>query len=303
MESRLGARALKNLMTKMKVVISGANGLLGRNTVDAFSNTYEVHALVHKQPLDPIQGVKYYAFDFNADWSTDELPNDIHTVIHLAQSELFRDFPEHALDVYNVNVTSTVKLLDYARLAGAKKFVFTSTGGIYDTTMGVVNENTPINTFGKLGNYFATKLCSEILTHNYTKYFDVSLLRLFFMYGKGQKRSMLMPRLVDNVNEGRPIRLTEKGGIVINPIHVSDVVNILNGLMNSTGSYTYNVAGPEHLNLKQITDIIGNKLGKTPQFEHVPELADNCIADITLLESRIYSPKVTLEDKIEELFQ
>jgi nucleoside-diphosphate-sugar epimerase len=169
--------------------------------------------------------------------------------------------------------------------------------------MGVVNENTPINTFGQLGNYFATKLCSEILTHNYTSYFDVSLLRLFFMYGKGQKRSMLIPRLVDNVNHGRPIRLTENGGIVINPIHVSDVVNILKGLMNSDGSYTYNVAGPEHLNLNQIADIIGKKLGKIPQFERVPELANNCIADITLLESRIYSPKVKLEDKIEELFQ
>lgn len=290
-------------MRKMNVLVTGANGLLGRNVVASLRENYEVYALVHNMPLKPFPDVKYYAYDFNTDWTTNDLPKDIHTVMHLAQSELFRDFPEHALDVFNVNVTSTVKLLDYARLAGAKKFIFTSTGGIYDTTMGVVNENTPIDTFGKLGNYFATKLCSEILTHNYTSYFDVSLLRLFFMYGQGQKRSMLMPRLVDNVNQGRPIRLTESGGIVINPIHVSDVVNILKGLMNSDGSYTYNVAGPEHLNLNQIADIIGKKLGKTPQFEHVPELADNCIADITLLESRIYSPKVKLEDKIEELFQ
>lgn len=290
-------------MSKLKILITGANGFLGRNVVAALRENYEVHALVHNMPLKPLPDVKYYAYDFNTDWTTNDLPKDIYTVMHLAQSELFRDFPEHALDVFNVNVTSTVKLLDYARLARAKKFIFTSTGGIYDTTMGVVNENTPINTFGQLGNYFATKLCSEILTHNYTSYFDVSLLRLFFMYGQGQKRSMLMPRLVDNVNQGRPIRLTENGGIVINPIHVSDVVNILKGLMNSDGSYTYNVAGPEHLNLNQIADIIGKKLGKTPQFEHVPELADNCIADITLLESRIYSPKVKLEDKIEELFQ
>ncbi len=287
----------------MNVLVTGANGLLGRNLVASLRENYEVHALVHNMPLKPFPDVKYYAYDFNMDWTTNDLPRDIYAVMHLAQSELFRDFPEHALDVFNVNVTSTVKLLDYARLAGAKKFVFTSTGGIYDTTMGVVNENTPINTFGQLGNYFATKLCSEILTHNYTSYFDVSLLRLFFMYGKGQKRSMLIPRLVDNVNHGRPIRLTENGGIVINPIHVSDVVNILKGLMNSDGSYTYNVAGPEHLNLNQIADIIGKKLGKIPQFERVPELANNCIADITLLESRIYSPKVKLEDKIEELFQ
>jgi nucleoside-diphosphate-sugar epimerase len=289
-------------MEKRKLLITGANGLLGQNALRAFNDDYEIHALVHKVPSNPVDRVQYYAHDFVSDWSIKDLPTGIHTVIHLAQSELFREFPSHALEVYHVNVTSTAKLLDYARQTGVRKFIFTSTGGIYDTSVGAVNENSPINTFGQLGNYFATKLCSEILTHNYTTYFDVSLLRLFFMYGKEQKRSMLIPRLVDNVKHGRPIRLTENGGIVINPIHVSDVVNVLDKLMNSQGSYTYNVAGPEQLSLKQIADIIGEKLGKQPNFEYVPEAVDNCVAKIELLESRVYSPKSKLEDKIEELF-
>jgi UDP-glucose 4-epimerase len=290
-------------MHKMNVLVTGANGLLGRNIVAALREDFNVHALVHSMPVERYQDVKYYVKDFNSDWTTNDLPIGIHTVMHLAQSDLFRDFPEHAHDVFKVNVASTVKLLDYARLAGAKKFIFTSTGGIYDTTLGIVNENSPINTFGKLGNYFATKLCSEILTHNYTGFFDVSLLRLFFMYGKGQKRHMLIPRLVENVQHGRPIMLSENGGIVINPIHVSDVVIILKRLMVSEGSYTYNVAGPEHINLQFVANIIGYKLGKKPVFEHVPDIADNCIADISLLKSMIYSPRVKLEDKIDELIQ
>jgi len=289
-------------MREKKILITGANGLLGRHAVKMLTGENEIHALVHKLPQDPIPGVEYYPYDFNSDWFTDKLPKDIHTVMHLAQSELFREFPEHALDVFQVNVTSTVKLLDYARLVGAKKFIFTSTGGIYDTSMGTVNENTPINTLGKLGNYFATKLCSEILTYNYTSYFDVSLLRLFFMYGKGQKRSMLIPRLVDNVKNGKPIRLTETGGVVINPIHVSDVVNVLNKLMESEGSYTYNVAGPEKLSLKSIVEIIAQKLDKKPVFEYTNEKADDCIAEIDLLRERIYSPSVKIKDVIEEVF-
>lgn len=289
-------------MSKLKILITGANGLLGRHTLERLRDEYELHALVRTEPLAKIEGVKYHLLDLNTDWNINDLPSNIDVIFHLAQSDLFRDFPEHALDVFNVNVTSTVKLLDYARLAGAKKFVFTSTGGIYDTTMGVVNENTPINTFGQLGNYFATKLCSEILTHNYTPYFDVSLLRLFFMYGKEQKRSMLIPRLVDNVRHGRPIRLTKNGGIVINPIHVSDVVCALDNLLKSEGSFTYNVAGPERLSLEKMVSIIGDKLGKSPVFEYQDNSADNCVADIELLKSRIYTPKARFEDKIEELF-
>lgn len=289
-------------MEKLRLLVTGANGLLGKHTLEAFSEKYEVHAMVREVPAESISGVTYYALDLKKDWSTEDLPQGIHTIFHLAQSELFRDFPAHALDVYHVNVTSTVKLLDFAQRTGVKKFVFTSTGGIYDTSLEAVSENSPINTFGLLGNYFATKLCSEILTHNYTQYFDVTLLRLFFMYGKGQRRSMLIPRLVDNVRYGRPVKLTANGGIQINPVHVSDVVSLLEKLINSSGSFTFNVAGPDILTLKQITEIIGQQMGIEPVYECADTVGDNWIANIDLLQQRIYQPCARLEDKISELF-
>lgn len=288
-------------MGKISILVTGANGLLGKHALEAFSETYEVHAIVRSIPAEPIKGVTYHTYDLKTDWSTEHLPEGVHTVFHLAQSELFRDFPDHALDVYHVNVTSTMKLLDYARRTGVKKFVFTSTGGIYDASLEAVYENSPINTFGQLGNYFATKLCSEILTHNYTQFFDVTLLRLFFMYGKGQRRSMLIPRLVDNVKNGIPIKLTANGGIQINPIHVSDVVHLLDLLIPSTGSYTFNVAGPQVMSLKEIVEIIGEKANMTPKFEISDTVGNNCIANIDLLQQRIYTPKVFLKDRIADL--
>lgn len=289
-------------MEVRRILITGANGLLGKHSLQAFAGRYDVHAIVREMPENPIAGITYHVHDLKTDWSTDGLPSDVHTIFHLAQSELFRDFPAHALDVYHVNVTSTVKLLDFAQRTGVKKFVFASTGGIYDTSLEAVNENSPINTFGLLGNYFATKLCSEILTHNYTQYFDVTLLRLFFMYGKGQRRSMLIPRLVDNVKFGRPVKLTANGGIQINPVHVSDVVQLLEKLMGSSGSFTFNVAGPEILTLRQITDTIGRQMGIEPVYEISEQTGDNWIANIELLQQRIYRPVARLEDKIAELF-
>lgn len=138
----------------------------------------------------------------------------------------------------------------------------------------------PINTFGQLGNYFATKLCSEILTHNYTQFFDVTLLRLFFIYGKGQRRSMLIPRLIDNVRNRVPIKLTVNGGIQINPILVCDVVKLLELLITSSGSYTFNVAGPEVLSLKEILEIIAQETGVEPILDISDAVGNNCIANI-----------------------
>jgi|688.fasta_scaffold40416_6 UDP-glucose 4-epimerase len=289
-------------MTRKRILISGANGLLGKHAVEYFKNDYEVHAIVRHTPIDALKEVHYHIHDLKSDWSTDELPKNIDSIFHLAQSELFRDFPEHAIDVFNVNATSTVKLLDYARKAGAQKFVFTSTGGIYDRSLEAVNENSPINTFGILGNYFATKLCSEILTHNYTSFFDVTILRLFFMYGKGQKRSMLIPRLVDNVKLGNSIKLTRNGGIQINPVHVSDVVQVLEKLLDTNGSFTFNVAGPETLTLQKITELIGEKMGKNLIYEYSDNLDENCIANIEMLNNSLYQPTVRIGDVIEELF-
>lgn len=289
-------------MEKIPILVTGSNGLLGKHTLEALSDKYELHAMVREVPSEQITGVTYYAIDLKTDWSTEQLPADIHTIFHLAQSELFREFPDHALDVFHVNVTSTAKLLDFAQRTGVKKFVFTSTGGIYDTSLDAVNENSPLNTFGLLGNYFATKLCSEILSHNYTQYFDVTLLRLFFMYGKSQRRSMLIPRLVDNVRYGRPVKLTANGGIQINPIHVSDVVNVLEKLISTHGSFTFNVAGPEILTIKQIADTIGKQMGIEPVYEFKDTVGDNWIAKTDLLQQRIYQPIARLEDKISELF-
>ncbi|MBU0695743.1 MAG: NAD(P)-dependent oxidoreductase, partial [Bacteroidetes bacterium] len=288
--------------TKKRILITGANGLLGRYALAHFKDDYEVHAIVRNKPEETIKGVVYHTHDLKDNWSTESLPKKIDVIYHLAQSELFREFPNHALDVFNVNVTSTVKLLDYAKNAGAQKFIFTSTGGIYDRSLDAVSENSPINTFGTLGNYFATKLCSEILTHNYTNYFDVTLLRLFFMYGKGQKRSMLIPRLVDNVRLGNPIKLTRNGGIQINPVHVSDVVKVLEKLLETSGSFTFNVAGPQTLTLKEITEIIGEKMGKEIIYEYSDSLADNCIANIEMLNTSLYNPVIRISDIIEELF-
>ena len=288
-------------MGKKEILITGANGLLGNHSVQLFNTKYKVHAIVRELPDEEMEGVTYHVKDFKTDWSTESLPREIHTIFHLAQSDLFRSFPDNAVEVFNVNVTSTVKLLDYGRQIKIKKFVFASTGGIYNSSIDALSENSPINTFGLLGNYFATKLCSEILTHNYTNYFDVTLLRLFFMYGKGQKRSMLIPRLVDSIRDGKPVILTANDGIQINPVHVSDVVHLLDNLIHSTGSYTFNVAGSEILTLKEIAEIIGEKMRIQPLFEHKSEIGDNWIANTDHLKDLIYIPTVRFEDKIFEL--
>jgi len=281
--------------------VTGANGLLGRHVLKAFSAKHELHAMVREMPAEPIHGVTYYECNFKNDWSTEGLPNGIDTILHLVQSEKFRNFPNDALEVFNVNVASTIKLLDFAKINNVKKFIFTSTGGLYKTGIDSVTENTPINTFGTLGNYLASKFCSEILMHNYSSYFNVMVLRLFFMYGPGQNKSMLMPRLASSVKKKIPIKISLTGGIKINPIHVNDVVTIFERILDIDESLTLNVAGPEVLSIRDISEILGKAVGIEPIFEVVEKENSGLIANIDLLKNKLYSPCLTLDQRVNDV--
>ena len=62
------------------------------------------------------------------------------------------------------------------------------------------------------------------------------------------------------------------------------------------------MAGPEILTLKEIADIIGQKMGVLPIFEHKEEVGANWIANTDLLRENIYHPVARFKEKISELF-
>lgn len=285
----------------MNILITGANGLLGLHAVTQLVTRHQVHALVHSAPEQAVDGVNYHVVDLSQDWSTQGLPKSIDAVIHLAQSSRFREFPEQAMDVFGVNVASSARLLDYAHGAGATHFIFASSGGVYGAGDEAFKENALIPHHGQLGYYLGSKLCGEVLAQNYSSLMNVSVLRFFFMYGKGQKRSMLVPRLIDNVLAGQAITLQGNDGIKINPVHVSDAFAALERCLGLEGSHTFNVAGREVLSLREIAEIIGQQVGRAPVFKVEGSEPRHLIADIDALSESLVAPRVSFAQGILEL--
>jgi UDP-glucose 4-epimerase len=285
----------------MRILITGAGGLLGTQAIKKFMSEHEIHALVHSAPIEPLKDVTYYAIDLATCDGLDQLPKEIDAVIHLAQSSRFRDFPEQAADVFNVNVVSTARLLEYARRSGARAFILASSGGVYGTGDEAFKENAVIPEHGQLGFYLGSKLCAEVLAQNYASFLNVSVLRFFFMYGKEQKRSMLLPRLVDNIRTGQPITLQGQDGIRINPIHVSDAALALERCLQLNGSHTFNIAGKEILSMREIAATIGHAVGREPVFQFLPVEPRHLIANIEAMKVALTVPKVHLKQGVVEL--
>lgn len=285
---------------KKSVLITGANGLLGSHLTQTLANEYNVHAYIHNEPDQRIEGVRYQKLSFSEEWNSDALPEQIDFIFHLAQSSKFRDFPDSAINIFDVNIRSTALLLDYARQKKVKRFVYASSGGIYGAG-GTFDENATIDAKHDLGYYLGSKLCGELLCRNYTPFMNVSILRFFFLYGKGQKRDMLLPRLVDNVRHGKPINLQGDAGISINPIHVKDAVTYLKRMLSINESQTINVAGKDTYSLRAICDIIGKKVGKEPRYEYIDQSAKSLIADTSLLNEYFGPPTISLEEGLSDL--
>ncbi|MNX29127.1 dTDP-glucose 4,6-dehydratase [compost metagenome] len=282
------------------LLVTGATGLIGSHLLERVADRHSVWAIAREIPTDP-GSVTWIPHDLSEPRLPDALPDGIDTVIHLAQSPHFRDFPASAPHVYEVNLGSTSRLLDWAYRTGVKRFIYASSGGVYGFGAQPFHEHDSLPV-ASLGHYTSTKRASELLVESYASCFPVAVLRFFFVYGRGQKPDMLIPRLVRNVREGNPISLQGPDGLQINPLHVSDAAQAIEACLGLEGSETLNVGGPEVLSLRRIAEIIGTKVGRPPLFQ-VDEAASprDLIGAIDRMRERLGAPRVNFAEGVADL--
>jgi len=283
-----------------RILITGAAGFIGSRLASMLRTRHELFALVRpRTPRGEFPGVKWIEQDLARTLDRSFLPDRLDAVIHLAQSRHYREFPEQARDIFNVNIHGTFQLLEYARKVRVGTFILASSGGIYGHGDEGFREDQPISPKDGLGFYLGTKLCAEVLAENYTPHMSVIILRFFFVYGSGQSPTMLIPRLVKAVKEGRPITLNGEEGLKMNPTYVTDAGAAVCRCLELTESQKINIGGPEVLSLRQIGQQIGKNLHKDPTFEVKQDIPrQHLVGDITKMTILLGQPIVRFEEGI-----
>lgn len=276
-----------------RCVITGGSGLIGSYLIQRLHRQWQICSLSRTRSTGHRENVEIQPVDLSIPWDTQALPREVDAVIHLAQSEQFREFPEQAEQVLQVNTVSTLRLLDYARRAGARTFIYASSGGLTDYSAREFSEDVGASSENDLGFYLSTKLCSEILAENYTQFMNVIVLRFFFVYGVGQRRDMLIPRLVQSVIDRKPIVLHGEDGIRLNPTYVSDAATAIHHALALDGSHKINIGGPDVLTLREIGHLIGKVAGKEPLFEVQPQVVRrHLVGDISKMAHLLGPPQI-----------
>ena len=285
------------------VLVTGATGLIGSHLVACLGGQADVVAVARsaREGSGPAR-VRWITHDLAEPALPADLPR-VDTVVHLAQSRRFRDFPGAAPEIFAVNVASTAQLLDWAWRTGAARFVYASTGGVYAPRSGdaPLGEDDPVAPGPSLGYYAASKRCGELLAETYHGHLTVIVLRFFFVYGPGQSATMLIPRLIESVAQGRAVTLQGRDGLRLNPVHVDDAVSAAVRALDLQESQTVNVAGPEVLTLRRMTEILGATVGREPRFDVADGDPPSLVADTARMARVLVAPRVRFTDGVAEL--
>lgn len=292
------SRPLAKALSHVRILVTGATGFIGGRLVERLRSRQEVYAMC-RQPRTAAAGVHWIVQDLRQPLDASALPTHIDSVFHLVQSRRFREFPAQADDIFDVNVQGTLRVLEYARRAGAARFVLTSSGGIYGFSNRAFTEADPIQ---PPDFYLESKYAAESLATHYRDYFRTTTLRLFFAYGAGQMPTMLIPRLVRLVLRGQPITLYGSDGVHINPVYVDDVVDALERTLELDGHHVVNVGGPEVLSLGTIARVIGQHVNRGPLFTTPAERGPgDIVGDLSSMRSVLGAPRVRFVDGVGEV--
>ena len=272
-------------------VLTGATGLVGRYLLPALSTTQHVIAIVRRAALAPLPNVTYVVGDLTRDDVYAQLPVNAQSVVHLAQSPRFREFPDGVADVLAVNVASTERLTRYALHAGASHFVYASSGGVYASSHDPLREDAPLAAPAHAGWYQASKMAAEALVHAYRAHFVSVVLRPFFVYGRGQQRHMLLPRLADAIRAGTPVQLAGTDGMRLSTTSATDVASAIMASLQLTSPQTINVAGPRALTVREICTLLGDGIGREPTFQVGAEAAGDFVADLAQMTALLGAPQ------------
>lgn len=286
----------------MKLLVTGGTGFIGSHLVDILSQKNELFCLIQgKDQARSSLDVEWVVQDLGSPMDETRLPDHIDAIIHLAQSRHYREFPERSLDIFSVNLRSTLSLLEYGRKIGISKFVYASSGGIYGYSYEKFMETDATN---PINFYLTSKYCAELLVGNYNPFFHTVVFRFFFVYGPKQK-GMLIPRLIENVRKGESIILYGKSGVRINPIHVKDAIKAFSPALETAVSGVFNIAGDEVVSIKELSERIGRWVGREPVLVYEKSaIPGDIVGDNSRMKSVLgVIPEISLNEGISELIR
>lgn len=223
-------------------------------------------------------------------------------VLHLAaESHVPRSFHDPAL-FDRVNRQGTRNVLDAALQAGVDRVVHFSTDEVYGSRLTPANEASP---FAPSSPYARSKVRAEDEVQAMRGHgLDVTILRPSNVVGPRQHSEKLLPSFIARAMAQEPFPIEGDGCQQRTFLAVSDLVEAV-GLVLEKGARngTYNVAGVESFNVKQVAQTVADVMHRHCSLTHVTDRPANDLAymlDGTRLAALGFHPRKSFRQSVRE---
>ena len=241
-----------NGLVKNRIIITGANGMLGQRAVEYYSSKENVELLATSvEDKSVIDSVDYMSCDIK---SRDKIKKVIYDycpdfIVHTAAftnvdlSEKMRE------DAWKINVKGVEYIAEAARAIDAQ-IIHISTDYIFDGKNGPYHENDLPN---PIGYYGRTKLASENALKISGTLFTI--LRTNVLYGFARNsRPDFVRWVINSLTKKERIRIVKDQ--INNPTFIDDLVQAINKIIEFKRTGIYNIGGKEFLSRLEFTNRI-----------------------------------------------
>ena len=247
-------------------------------------------------------------------------------IVHLAARAGVRPSIEQPELYTDINVRGTTVLLEAARQAQIKRFIFASSSSVYgnpsELSSFILHPSSFIlhpfresdSTDHPLSPYGATKKAGETLGYTYHHLYRMSLacLRFFTVYGPRQRPDLAIRKFVKLALQGQEIPIFGDGSSRRDYTHIRDILSGIIGAITWTDSDSprygiFNLGSSHPVVLNDLVDLIEKYIEKPVQRKYLPPQSGDVFhtfADTTLAEQELgFQRSVMFEDGLQEFVE
>jgi len=300
------------------VLVTGGTGLIGRPLVEMLAQQGAIVTVVSlDDPSRAPQGVTFKRADLREFSSCLEVCQNQEIVFQLAGVKGSPAMTaKRPASFFVPTITFSINMMEAARRAGAERFLFTSSVGVYSPAE-VFYEDDVWKTFPSPNDRFAgwAKRMGELQAEAYKIEYNwdkISIVRPANVYGPFDNfdpaNAMVIPSLIRRAMDGeRPLTVWGDGSPIRDFIHAHDVARGMMLAVEKGINEPINLGSGTGVTIKQIAEIVAANVPGAP-VELVwdttkPSGDAKRLMDMTRANSYGFTPEVSIKDGIKETIE
>lgn len=265
----------------MKCLVLGGGGFMGSHLSKALLEQGHAVRIFERPNLRPVQvlpdgkDLEWVEGDFLNEEDMIRAVAGCEIIFHLISTTLPKSSNDNPTYDVETNLVSTLRLLEAARNAGARKVLFSSSGGtVYGIPKEVpIKESHPTD---PVCAYGISKLAIEKYLHLYHALhgLDYCVLRIGNPYGEGQRPAASQGAVAVFLNKAlndEVIEIWGDGTVTRDYLYVGDVTLAFLKAMTYSGEHRlFNIGAGEGRSLNQLLSAIESLVGRPVARRYLP---------------------------------